>query len=564
MALESESYEEELEMKPLASVERVLSFSRGISEIQVPVSTEENTEVESSARSQNSPDLENVSKFGQDEERGRNKQAGFEVGSKGKSRWDRHSYAELRPGSESQELHSLDPHRLSEAEEFSFHRRADIEVVSDEEFEREFGFPSAAFGSKDRSYRRANSRKYENGFEMWQGAQSSQEPDVNTEHQKINGFDEDAEAGTMLTGWSGFSPLLKTVMRTIFFVLVWYIFSTSLTLYNKLLLGAEWGKFPAPLLMNTIHFSMQALISTFMLRFCCPSLLPTASMSWKDYFVRVVPAAIATALDIDLSNASIVSITVTFATMCKSTAPVFLLLFAFAFKLETPSFKLLGIIFIISMGVLLAVARETEFKLFGFILIMLAAVMSGFRWVVTQVLLQKEEYGLSNPFAAMSCITPVMALVTGLFSLIFEPWHKLRATSYFDTPHHFVSSCLLMLLGGSLAFFMVVAEYLLISETSAVTFTVAGVVKEVVTIIVAVFFFGDHFTVLTAVGLAIIIIGVSLFNWFKYQKLVEGKLDHEADTGIQNEQNVFKYTILQEGVDAEEAISVPVHTVHNL
>jgi hypothetical protein len=35
-----------------------------------------------------------------------------------------------------------------------------------------------------------------------------------------------------------------------------------------------------------------------------------------------------------------------------------------------------------------AVAKETEFNLWGFIFIMLAAVMAGFRWSMTQILLQ--------------------------------------------------------------------------------------------------------------------------------------------------------------------------------
>nr|XP_025605789.1 uncharacterized protein LOC112697025 [Arachis hypogaea] len=73
---------------------------------------------------------------------------------------------------------------------------------------------------------------------------------------------------------------------------------------------------------------------------------------------------------------------------CKSAAPIFLFLSAFAFRLETPSFKLSGIIMVISIGILLTVAKETEFELFGFILVMLAAVMSGFRWCMTQILLQ--------------------------------------------------------------------------------------------------------------------------------------------------------------------------------
>jgi solute carrier family 35 protein C2 len=169
---------------------------------------------------------------------------------------------------------------------------------------------------------------------------------------------------------------------------------------------------------------------------------------------------------------------------CKSGAPVFILLFAFAFRLEVPSLKLLGIILIISFGVMLTVAKETEFQLEGFILVMLSTVMAGFRWTVTQLLLQKEEYGLNNPFVAMSYFTPIMALITVVFSLALEPWHKLGSTAFFDSTFHIFESCALMLLGGTLAFFMVMAEYLLISETSAVTMTIAGVIKEVVTIVV--------------------------------------------------------------------------------
>ncbi|KAJ7554907.1 hypothetical protein O6H91_05G015100 [Diphasiastrum complanatum] len=590
MALDDTQYKEESAIAPLSS------SVENISEIKIPVDANSNANGGlnchwNSALQKNNADVMNGSRCVQAAESGQFSGVGFDVnlGRAGQSGWDRQSHAELRPGFDSQEsLRPLDPHLLASEPDCVFHHRASTEVVPDEEFEREFGTSNCVLGSKDGMYRRVNSSKSEKAFIVRQGAESDQELDTNSNNQNISDSTEDFKIETMLlTGGSGVSPVLKTVIRTLFFVLVWYIFHTSLILYNKLLLGAEWGRFPAPLLSNTIHFAMQAFMSTLMLRFCCPPLLPTVSMSWKDYFVRVVPIALATALDVDLLTASIVSITVTFSTMCRSGAPVFLLIFAFAFKLETPSFKLSGIIFIISMGVLLAVARDTEFKLLGFIFIMLANVMSGFRWVAIQVLLQvglscclllymatglrsynnlqmlleKEEYGLSNPFAAMNCVAPVMTVVTALFSLIFEPWHKLRATAYFDTPHHFFSSCLLMLFGGALAFFMVAAEYLLVSETSAVTFTVAGVAKEVVTIIVAIFFFGDHFTVQTALGLVIIIIGLSLFNWFKYKKLVERNLDNYADTRAGNSQDVFKYTILEEGDDAEEAKLLIVHNL---
>ncbi|RZC64971.1 hypothetical protein C5167_008661 [Papaver somniferum] len=203
---------------------------------------------------------------------------------------------------------------------------------------------------------------------------------------------------------------MAIVLKTLFFILVWYTFSTCLTIYNKTLLGEKLGKFPAPMLMNTIHFGMQAVLSNFITWFWSNRFQPTVTMSWKDYFMRdpwitpvilshdisflwtfpltVVPTALGTALDINLSNASLVFISVTFATMCKSASPIFLLLFAFAFKLESPSVKLLGIISVISVGILLTVAKETEFQFWGFVFVMLAAVMSGFRWSMTQILLQ--------------------------------------------------------------------------------------------------------------------------------------------------------------------------------
>ncbi|XP_050227223.1 probable sugar phosphate/phosphate translocator At1g06470 [Mercurialis annua] len=342
------------------------------------------------------------------------------------------------------------------------------------------------------------------------------------------------------------------VVKTLFFILVWYTFSTFLTLYNKTLLGDDLGKFPAPLLMNTVHFSMQAVLSKFITWFWSYKFQVAVSMTWKDYFARVVPTALGTAFDVNLSNASLVFISVTFATMCKSAGPIFLLLFAFAFRLESPSLKLLGIMMVISVGVLLTVAKETEFEFWGFVFVMLAAVMSGFRWCMTQILLQKEDYGLKNPLTLMSYVTPVMAVVTALLSLIFDPWHEFKMSSYFDSSWHIARSCLLMFFGGTLAFFMVLTEYVLISVTSAVTVTIAGVVKEAVTILVAVFYFHDEFTWLKGVGLLIIMAGVGLFNWYKYDKLHSHQMG-EADLGGSSPVNVSaKYVILEETDDQDD------------
>ncbi|XP_027340319.1 probable sugar phosphate/phosphate translocator At1g06470 isoform X2 [Abrus precatorius] len=278
---------------------------------------------------------------------------------------------------------------------------------------------------------------------------------------------------------------VANILKTLFFILMWYTFSLFLTLYNKSLLGDHMGKFPAPFLMNTIHFVMQAVLSRFITWYWSHRFETSVVMSWRDYFLRVVPTALGTAMDVNLSNASLVFISVTFATMCKSAAPIFLLLFAFAFRLETPSVKLSGIILIISVGILLTVSKETEFDFWGFVLVMLAAVMSGFRWCMTQILLQ------------------------------------------------------------------VLTEYVLVSVTSAVTVTIAGVVKEAVTILVAVLYFHDKFTWLKGFGLFTIMVGVSLFNWYKYRKLQKGHAGSN-DVAENSRDSAAKYVILEEMEEQED------------
>lgn len=156
--------------------------------------------------------------------------------------------------------------------------------------------------------------------------------------------------------------------------------------------------------------------------------------------MQVVPNATSTGLDIGLSNRSLAYITVSFYTMCKSTVPLWLLCFAFLFRVEKPSWGLFGVMITISggraihstpmsclpmsyareiggltlsvhfaTGLLLLVAGETQFHLLGFLMVMSAALLSGFRWTVTQILLQ-VGYSFAIPHTSCRCFdAPLMA-----------------------------------------------------------------------------------------------------------------------------------------------------------
>ncbi|XP_028778478.1 probable sugar phosphate/phosphate translocator At1g06470 [Neltuma alba] len=110
-----------------------------------------------------------------------------------------------------------------------------------------------------------------------------------------------------------------------------------------------------------------------------------------------------------------------------------------------------------------------------------------------------------------------------------------------------------MIFGGALAFLMVLTEYILVSVTSAVTVTVAGVVKEAVTILVAVLYFHDEFTWLKGYGLITIMVGVSLFNWYKYWKLKKGHASEDL-TGGSPKDSVANYVILEEREEEHDSL----------
>jgi hypothetical protein len=59
--------------------------------------------------------------------------------------------------------------------------------------------------------------------------------------------------------------------------------------YNKEMLGKHKWKFPAPFLMNAVHFTMQALASRVVVWFQQRGLEGgTSKMTWRDYFTRGV------------------------------------------------------------------------------------------------------------------------------------------------------------------------------------------------------------------------------------------------------------------------------------
>jgi solute carrier family 35 protein C2 len=370
---------------------------------------------------------------------------------------------------------------------------------------------------------------------------------------------DEAEAERKMAEGIARSTLIRNIVINTILILLWYTFSICISVYNKWMFSA--GKngldFHFPLFTTSLHMLVQFSLASLVL-FFMPRFRPQASadsfnlehqhahkrsgayshlnddeddapppppaekprlMTKTFYFTRIAPCGTATALDIGLGNFSLRFISLTFFTMCKSSVLAFVLIFAFIFRLEKPTWRLCAIILLMTAGVIMMVAGETAFNALGFMLVMTASFCSGFRWSLTQILLLRNP-ATSNPFASIFFLTPVMFVALVVLALPIEgPAAIVKGVGELMAAKGAILGTLIMLFPGSLAFMMVAAEFALLKRSSVVTLSVCGIFKEVLTISAASATFGDELSPINVSGLVVTIASIACYNWLKYSKM---------------------------------------------
>ena len=119
---------------------------------------------------------------------------------------------------------------------------------------------------------------------------------------------------------------------------------------------------------------------------------------------------------------------------------------------------------------------------------------------------------MSNPIDMMFYIQPWMLFGLVPLALWFEgiPAYEEGLLGQFD----YINMTKIMA-GCGLAFLLELSEYLLVSHTSSLTLCIAGIFKEIITVILAVCVHGEQISPLNALGLMVCLFGIMLHVWFK-------------------------------------------------
>ena len=330
----------------------------------------------------------------------------------------------------------------------------------------------------------------------------------------------------------------KTI-ESIVYILGWYFFSLSISIYNKWMFGSGLD-FKFPIIITSFHQLCLCILSCVVL-YLKPNLRPLHTtnvstptstngisgqtigkflqsllMDFPIYIRQIFPCSIASAGDIGLSNVSISLITLSLYTMLKTSSLMFVLLFGLLFKLEKFNWRLIFIVAIMTISVIMMTDKPElgSSSSVGIFMVLMASMLSGLRWSFTQILLKKNPY-TPNSISTIFYISPGMCIILFSLGLIFEGWTNFINSEIWITKGLF-TTIILLIIPGVLAFMMTLCEFKLLTVAQVITLSVAGIFKELLTIILSSIIFGDKLSLINILGLILTFMDILWYNYYRY------------------------------------------------
>eukprot|EP01038_Epipyxis_sp_PR26KG_P008113 gene8113-10988_t len=289
------------------------------------------------------------------------------------------------------------------------------------------------------------------------------------------------------------------------YIVFWISISCTMILFNKAVLDQM--KFPFPMFLTTWHMFFATVMTQIMS--ATTNMLPGVKEGKVDGTVllkQIVPVSVFFAISLVLANKSYIYLSVSYIQMLKAFTPVAVLIFSFFSGLEKTSFIELYIVFIICIGVALTSVGEMYFSWMGFTFQSLAILAESSRLVLTNVLMKQLKL---DPLSSLYYIAPLCTVFIGFVCAIFEfkelPFDRMMTQDFM----------IIMLINALVAFTLNVAVVLLISNTSALVLTLAGIIKDIMLVALSILVFGSPVTPLQYAGYGVALLGLNLHKEYK-------------------------------------------------
>lgn len=310
----------------------------------------------------------------------------------------------------------------------------------------------------------------------------------------------------------------RKILLSYAYVGIWIFLSFSVIVYNKYILDKSMYNWPFPISLTMIHMLFCSSIAFLLVRVF--KVVEPVSMTRDLYFKSVVPIGLLYSLSLWFSNSAYIYLSVSFIQMLKALMPVAVYSIGVALKKENFKSNAMINMLSISFGVAIAAYGEARFDTTGVILQLAAVAVEATRLVLIQILLTSKGISL-NPITSLYYVAPC-CLVFLFFPWVYKEVPILRETSSF----HF--DWVIFGTNSLCAFALNLAVFLLVGKTSALTMNVAGVVKDWLLIAFSWHVIKDTVTPVNLFGYGIAFLGVTYYNYLKYQALMAKEAQKKA------------------------------------
>ncbi|KAG7857255.1 hypothetical protein KL919_003892 [Ogataea angusta] len=152
----------------------------------------------------------------------------------------------------------------------------------------------------------------------------------------------------------------------------------------------------------------------------------------------------------------------------------------------------------------------------GCILVLLASCMSGLRWALTQIVLRGNRY-TKNPILTIFYLSPAMCVSLIVMGSQVEGLGNFLGSQVWET-YGILGTCLLLLFPGFLAFCMTLSQFIILQYAPLLTLSIAGIVRELITIFLGWLIFGDHLNAINMLGILITLGDIAWYNLYRLEQ----------------------------------------------
>jgi solute carrier family 35 protein C2 len=348
-----------------------------------------------------------------------------------------------------------------------------------------------------------------------------------------------------------FSVLLNNILASSV-TFMWYSVSLSLTLYNKWILK----KFEFPMTVTAVHIIIKFIMSRI---WKITSNIEYVPLSWKNYLFLVLPIGLFTVLDIFFSNIAITHLSLSIFTIVKSSTLIFIFLWGILLRVENLRFGIALSILAIFFGICVTVGTTNRIDIdsIGLIFAILSSASGGLRWVLMKMLIYIDSDSM-NSMLVLYRFSPISVIVT-IPLVYFTDFLKLSNSQYMNDEIIFKETLVLLLFGGLIASILIIVELQLLSLITSLSMGVLGQVKEILQIIIAMILFKDEFSIKSAVGVAVSLIGSFYYRYLRVldsgsnvltsNKSSFNTLDNEVEVEIKNLTELVPLNVVYDNIN---------------